>query len=102
RRPAMKIFVVLELLSDQGGADHLAILLDQAALGLFREDDAGDRGHRERIGEARDQCEPKQEDDSGTNFSEHCCLLGLVVIARSEATKQSILSCCVMDCFASP
>ena len=51
----MEIFVVLELLPDQGGADHLAVLLDQAALRLLREDHAGDRGHGQRIGKPRDQ-----------------------------------------------
>ncbi|MGY4597884.1 hypothetical protein ACVWXL_005630 [Bradyrhizobium sp. GM22.5] len=49
-RPWKKIFVVLELLPDQGGADHLAVALDQAALRLRGEDRAGNSGHRERIG----------------------------------------------------
>jgi hypothetical protein len=31
----MKIFVVLEFLSDQGRADYLAVPLDQASFGLL-------------------------------------------------------------------
>ena len=67
----MEIFVVLELLADQGGADHLAVLLDQAALRLFWKDHAGDRGHRERIGNAGDGGEQKQNKDGGTDFAKH-------------------------------
>src|SRR5262249_5164027 len=71
RRAAVEIFVVLELLPDQGGPDDLAVLLDQAALRLSREDHAGDPGHGEGIGDARDQREREQQDDCGTNFSQH-------------------------------
>ena len=49
----MEVFVVLELLPDQGGADHLAVLLDQAALRLLRKEHAGNTGHGQGIGEAR-------------------------------------------------
>ncbi len=65
----MEIFVVLEFLPDQGRADHLAVLLDQAALRLLREDHARNRGHGEGIGEARDRGQQDQDDDGGTNFS---------------------------------
>ena len=64
----MEIFVVLELLADQGRADHLAVLLDQAALRLLREDHAGNPGHGERIGEAGDQRQHDEDDDGGANF----------------------------------
>ncbi len=67
----MEIFVVLELLPDQGGADHLAVPFDQAALRLLREDHAGNRGHRERIGETRDQRQHDKHDDGGANFFQH-------------------------------
>ena len=40
RGPAVEIFVACELLPDQRGADHLAVLLDQAALRLAREEHA--------------------------------------------------------------
>jgi hypothetical protein len=67
----VEVFVVLELLPDQGGADHLAVLLDQAALRLLRKDHAGDRGHRERIGKPRDRGQQDEDEDGGTDFSEH-------------------------------
>ena len=65
----MEVFVVLEFLPDQGGADHLAVLLDQAALRLLRKEHAGNSGHGERIGEARDQRQQDQDEDGGANFS---------------------------------
>ena len=49
-----------EHLADQRGADHLAVLLDQAALGLGRKDDFGNAGHRQRIGQAGDQREARR------------------------------------------
>ena len=102
RGPAMEIFVVLEFLPDQGGADHLAVLLDQAALRLLRKDHAGNRGHRERIGKAGDGGQQEQQDDGGANFVEAWCVSLEFVIARSEATKQSgLLLEDRMDCFAS-
>ena len=67
----MEIFVVLEFLPDQGGADHLAVPLDQAALRLLGKEHAGNRGHGERIGKTRDQRERDQNDDGGTNFFQH-------------------------------
>src|SRR6185436_10885682 len=71
RRAAVKIFVVLELLADQGGADHLAVLLDQAALRLAREDHAGKCGHRQGVGQAGDRGQQEQKDDSGADFAKH-------------------------------
>src|SRR4029077_7515519 len=71
RRAAVEIFVLLELLTDQGGADHLAVFLDQAALCLFRKDRARDGGHGERIGQARDQREQHEEEDGRTDFTKH-------------------------------
>ena len=67
----MEIYVVLELLSDQAGADHLAVAFDQASLCLLREDRAGDFRHGKRIGKARNQGQQDQYDDGGADFSEH-------------------------------
>jgi hypothetical protein len=39
--------------------------------------------------------------DSGASRREHEVVCGFDVIARSEATKQSIFLFCFMDCFAS-
>ncbi|MGY4314590.1 hypothetical protein ACVWW1_003917 [Bradyrhizobium sp. JR3.5] len=68
----MEVFILLELLPDQGGADHLAVLLDQAALRLLRKDDAGNRRHGERIGKARDRGQQDQHEDGGADFFKHC------------------------------
>ena len=67
----MEIFVVLEFLPDQGGADHLAVLLDQAALRLLRKQHAGNRGHGQRIGKPCDQRQQDQHDDGGADFFQH-------------------------------
>ena len=42
RRPSVEILVAGELLPDQLRADHLAVLFDQAALGLMREERVGE------------------------------------------------------------
>src|SRR4029077_12342425 len=85
---AVEIFVVLELLPDQGGADHLAVRLDQAALCLPREDDAGNPRDDQRISETGDQGQRQQEDDGGTNFTKHCRTSKSSCVIASEA-KQS-------------
>ena len=41
RRPAMEVAVAGEGLADQLGADDLAVLLDEAAVGLVREEQPG-------------------------------------------------------------
>ena len=46
RGPAPEVLRVAERLADQRRADRLAVPHDQAAVGLVREDDLGDAGHR--------------------------------------------------------
>jgi len=67
----VEIVVALEGLADQGRADHLPVLLDQAALRLIGEQHAGNAGHDQRIDEAGDEREGDDEDDRGANFSRH-------------------------------
>jgi len=51
-----------EILADQLGADDRAVLLlHQAAMGLVREERAGEIGHRQRVTQAEDQ----RQDDGG-------------------------------------
>src|SRR5215467_15750762 len=52
--PRMEVFRVLEVLADQLGADHLAVLRDQAAVRLMRKQELGDGGDPQRIDEAGD------------------------------------------------
>src|ERR1043166_6266781 len=55
RSPPLKILVGGEALADQPRADHRAVALDQAAIGLVGKDDLGDAGDRQRIGEPGQQ-----------------------------------------------
>ena len=52
REPAPEVLRVVERLPDERRADDLAVLHDQAAVRLRREDDLGDRGHDQRIDDA--------------------------------------------------
>src|SRR5580704_906269 len=81
----MEVFVVLELLPDQGRADHLAVTFDQASFRLLWKEHARDRGHGERIGEARDQRQQDQDDDGGANFFQH----GVSPVFSSLRAKRS-------------
>src|SRR3984893_17686448 len=71
RRPAVKIFVAGERLTDQRGADNLAVLLDQAALRLPGKNDLGNAGYRQRVSQAGDQREGDEHDDRRTDFAQH-------------------------------
>ena len=67
----MEIFVVSEVLADQLGADHLAVLLDQAAIGLMREESCAMPGHAERINETGNDRHNDDHHDRGTDLSQH-------------------------------
>ena len=67
----MKIFVVGEILADQLGADHLAVLLDQAAIGLMRKDELRNAGHAERVDEAGDDGHHDDHHDGRADLAEH-------------------------------
>ena len=49
----MEVAVAGERLADQRRADDLAVLLDQAAVGLAREQHLGEAGHGQRIERGR-------------------------------------------------
>ena len=69
----MEIFGAGEVLADQLRADHLAVLLDQAAVRLMRKEQLRDARHRQRIGDAGDQRHDDDHQDGGTNaVSCHC------------------------------
>lgn len=61
----MEVAGFCELLSDQGRTDHLPIVLDQAALGLAREEDLGHAGRKERVGKTRYEDEERRRDERG-------------------------------------
>ena len=67
----MKVFVIGEHLPDQRRTNDLAVFFDQAALGLIREDYAGNPCHGQRIEKSRDQRQRDDKDDGGTNFLQH-------------------------------
>ena len=49
------VVVIQEQLPKQHGADHLPILLDQAAVGLMGEQHPAQAGHGDRVRQASDQ-----------------------------------------------
>src|SRR5262249_13561098 len=71
RESTVEIFVAREFLTDQRGADHLAVDFDQAALRLFWEDCFGNPRHCQRIDETGDQSENHHEHDRWADFSQH-------------------------------
>jgi hypothetical protein len=71
----MEILRPGEILAEQGRADHLAVPLDQAAVGLMRKGDLGDAGHGQGIGKTGEHGHGQDHDDGGSNFSQHCPVL---------------------------
>ena len=67
----MEVLVAGEGLADQFGTDDDAVLLDQAAIGLAREQRLGDAGHAERIDQAGDDRERDDHDDRGSELFQH-------------------------------
>ena len=67
----MEIVFAGEVLADQGGADDLAVTLDQAAVGLVGEDRLGEAGHGEGIGEAGQDGHADDHRDGGADLLEH-------------------------------
>src|SRR5262245_26212288 len=83
----MEILVAGELLPDQRRSDHLATLLDHAALRLVGENSARNARHHERVDEAGDDGQRDHQHDCGTDFFKH----GSSPHARCKAvTKRSI------------
>ena len=67
----MEISVGGELLPDQRGTDHLAVLLDQASLRLIGKDRSGDAGHDQGIDKPGDHGERDDEHERGADFFQH-------------------------------
>ena len=71
RGTAVEIFVIRKVLADQLGADHRAVLLDQAAIGLVREEELREPGHAERVDKTGDDGHDDDHHDGGTDLSQH-------------------------------
>ncbi len=71
RGAAAEVFVVAEVLAYQLGADHLAVFLDEAPIGLMRKDELSDPGHSERIDEAGDHRHDDDHHDRRSDLSQH-------------------------------
>ena len=68
----MEILVVGEVLPNQAGADHRAVIpLEQAAVGPVGEQQLREPGHAERVDEAGDGRHDNDHHDGGTDLSEH-------------------------------
>ena len=57
------------------GADDGAVAFDQAAVGLLGNSDLRDAGHGQRIGDAGEQREQRQQHERGAKMGEHDSLL---------------------------
>ena len=67
----MEVFRAGEILADQFGAGDLTILLDQAAIGLMREQQLTQPCHAQGISEARQDREQHDHQDCGADLFEH-------------------------------
>ena len=63
RGPRVEVLGLRERLRGEPRADHLAVALDQAPVGLLGEGDLGEAGHERRVGEAEDGGEDDRRDD---------------------------------------
>src|ERR1700741_5492080 len=68
-RAAPEVFRVGERLADQSRAEHLAVFLDQAAIGLVLERHLADAGDEQRIGEAVEDGHDQQHADALENHA---------------------------------
>src|SRR4029077_12769214 len=66
--PAKEVFRVGEVLPDQPGADQLAVLDDQAAVGLVVKDDLGDARDDERIDQSGDNRDHQRQASRAQQF----------------------------------
>ena len=70
--PEEEILVVGEVLPNQAGADHRAVIpLEQAAVGLIIEQQLREPGHAEGVDEAGDSRHHDDHDDRGADLSQH-------------------------------
>ena len=57
-----------ERLADQLAAHHLAVPLDERAVGLAGEEHPGEPGHQAGVGEPGEDAEQQRQDDGGSNL----------------------------------
>ena len=68
----MQVFRPGEALGDEAGPDHApGCVSHKTSPRLARENEVGDAGDGQRIGEAKDKREKHHHDDRGTNDAEH-------------------------------
>ena len=71
RRAAPEVLRVAEGLADQLGADHLAALGDQAAVGAGREGHLRDAGHGQRVDQTGEDRQRQEEHQGGSQLRVH-------------------------------
>ena len=71
RGAALEVARAGEGLADEGGADHLAVAGEQAAVGLGGEEGLGEAGDRQRVGEPGEQGHRGDHREGGTQMGEH-------------------------------
>ena len=67
----MEIFFALERLTDEFGANNLAITLNQAALRLAGKNGLGNPRHCQRVNKAGDERERHQDHNRRTDLPQH-------------------------------
>jgi hypothetical protein len=66
----VEVLLTREVLTYQSGADDLAILLDEAAVGMARENHLREAGDGAWVGEAAEQREEDKRDDGRPQVEE--------------------------------
>ncbi len=67
----MEIAVACKFLADQFRTYHLAILFDEAAIGLLRKDGLRKPGHAKRINQPCDDSKSNDHDECWTQLFQH-------------------------------
>ena len=67
----MEVLGGAEGLADERGADHLAVALDERAVGLVGEQGLGHAGHGQRVEEAAEHGEHEHHAEGGDELSSH-------------------------------
>ncbi len=89
RGPRMKVFVLVERLGDQLGADRLAVALDDAAARLIGKDRTSDPGDQRRIETAADEQQHDGEADGSIQKPSMGETPGLRIRARRRWGRRS-------------
>ncbi len=86
----MEVFRRREALADQCRADYALLALDQAAIGLRRKQQLAEAGDDQGIQAAGEQTEKGEQNQSGTQMSQHGMVSGGLQTMPMATTARSI------------